>query len=909
MESELNKNLVYDTSRGEKFIFLSYAHEQYEMLRADMELMAKYGVRLWFDTQLEYGDSWKKQVYEKMTMENCIGICCYLTENSVASDAVLWEIETALTLKKVRPSFSIYSVNAGGKSVFDILKHAENSIHSDKRETFYRTLLKAFDNESMYFSRDNDPTSKAHIHPMIKQFESAGARDTKINYSAPEEFSYIPFRDGIKITKYTGESAYPNVPAEIAGKRVLALGMEVFSGSPDLRSVALPEGIEEIGDRCFAECGSLEAVGLPVSVRHIAYEAFRGCGSLRSITFHKHVHYVGDYCFYLCKGLQSVTFDAACHDVTLGFNCFQECESLTEVTMPQSAAYIPMYCFNKCESLETLRMPAVIADMAETVVHNCPKLSRIVFPGELPAGYKGRIVMHCPSLKEFVCAKNDLPEAAQDALSASGAKVRILLPAPEPAFDENDMTVYFAPVKNASGYMILISEKVTSPKGQTDTVTTETAIDCTAAEKDGKKLLTFSARVEKTGNAARISPAPDNSAAGDCPSFTFRIRSLGKNGYENSDYSSECRFHNKSKDFVQGDDPSVLAAYNGTDKDVVIPDGFEIIGESAFKYRDDIRSVRLPYRVREIGNEAFYHCINLERIIWDEDSELEKIGAHAFAYCNSLGDIRFPSSLSEIGEGAFEVCPMMTVVDMSDSYVRRIGNSVFRRCIKLKTVKYSKNINTIQDKAFRGCTSLLPGTLPARLKSIGGSAFSFLMDAEEIVLPAGLRDVAGDFLFYSTGVKRIRFDGDPEYFGIDSETLMTKDGKTAVTFPINADVRDYALPAGTERIEPKAFRDIENMRTAVLGDELTEIGPENFSYCWSIERIVLGKNVKKIGAGCFSHNPTLREIVITSDTVPEADIGCFEKNSPDLTIVFGGKGYNGVEGKLSAWEYLVESNS
>lgn len=900
----VQKNGVYDPRRGDKFIFLSYAHEDGEKLKADIELMSNFGVRLWYDTSLEYGDSWKKQVLDVMTMDNCIGLCCYLGEDSVASGAVCWEIETAIAIKSGKPKFGIYSVNEDGRSVFDLLRAAEKNIPESSRERHYRLFLQAFDKESVFFSRSSDPTDKAHIYAVVDQFEKDGARDTNVNYSAPEEFVYVPYRDGIKITGYRGKASYPNIPAEIAGKRVLALGMGLFAESALLRSVTLPEGVEEIGDRCFADCKKLEKVNLPVSVRRVAYEAFRGCTELRTMTFHKHVKEVGDYCFYLCKNLTDVTFDAGCRDVTLGFNCFQECENLTLVVMPTSVAYLPMYCFNKCESLERIRMPEHIAAMAETVVHNCPKLSSLVFPGGFPEGYDGRAVMHCAALEEFVCT-GELPAAAADAIAATGARVRRILPAPSPEFDESDMTVYFRAVPGASGYTAEISEK-----SNAGSAAEEYAAECVSVTRGGKKMLAFSVRTVSENGKTHIVPSADNSGARDCPSFTFRLRADGSGGYADSEYSAELLFRNGDKDFIASeDDPAELKAYNGSDEDVVVPDRFTRIGKGAFRFNDVMRTVTLPCKIEEIGEEAFYHCTRLEKINWDLEGDLKKIGAHAFAYCKVLGDLTFPRALYEIGKGAFEVCPSITEADMSRSFVGVIETLAFRRCINLKHVRYSVNINAIRDKAFRGCTSLLPGTLPSGLRSIGAAAFSFLMDAEEIVLPAAVREIAGDFLFYSTGIRRIRFDGEPKNYKTVDETLLTADGKTAVTFPINADVRDYVLPDGVERIGGFAFRDMENMRSAALCDSLTEIDEENFSFCWDIERIVLGKNVTKIGRGCFSHNPVLKEIVITSDALPEADEGCFEKNSDDLVIVFGGAGYSGKTGNLSAWEYLKSKQS
>lgn len=892
----LDKKNIYDIENGkDKFIFISYAHDDHESTNADIQQFSKFGVRLWFDTSLEHGEDWKQQAKDSMTLENCIGFCCYLSPASVASEAVAWEVETALAIKKANPAFAIYSVNLGGESAFRLLKAAEGRLGT-RAERHYRLFLEAFPEEVIHFNRGSDPTDFKHIHQVIKQFEKIGARDTKVNYSAPEEFSYIPHRDGIKIIGYRGESAYPNVPSEIGGKRVLALGMEVFAKCPnaaELKSVILQEGVEEIDERCFADCKQLESVSLPVSLRTVAYEAFRGCAALASVTFHKHIRRVGDYCFYLCNNLKSVVFNAACKDVSLGFNCFQECEDLTDVVLPKSVAEMSMYCFNKCENLETLRLPEHIGKLAETVIHNCPALKRLEVCGPLPEGYTGGMIKHCARLEEFVSFDGRLPDALLGTLRTGGTNIAVRLAPPAPSFDESDMTVTFPHVPDASGYTAEISA---NENGKTVTYTA--AVRPSLA--NGQCVC--KAKTDGQGRIAFV-PAEDGGNVGG--SFTFRLRADGDGeAFESSPFSAEVRYRNKATDFVSSpSDPAVLAAYNGVEEEVVVPERFEVIGDGAFAYCDTLCAVRFPSRLRAIGNRAFFHCKNLREIGW-EDTDLEKIGDQAFAYCGGLTELRFPRSLDEIGKEAFQVCDGIETVDFSASFVRKISESAFRRCIKLKTVRFSSNCTTVAAKAFRGCTALLPTDLPTDLKTVGASAFSFLMDAEEIVLPAAVRDVASDFLHYSTGVKRIRFDGEPKHYCIKNETLLTDDSRDAVTFPINAEVETYVLPDGVKCIRREAFRDLENVRTAELDGELERVDADNFSFCWNLERAVLGKSVTALGDNCFSHNPKLREVVITSEQLPAVGAHCFVKNNDDLCIVFRGVPYRNKPDKLSAWDYL-----
>lgn len=75
----------------------------------------------------------------------------------------------------------------------------------------------------------------------------------------------------------------------------------------------------------------------------------------------------------------------------------------------------------------------------------------------------------------------------------------------------------------------------------------------------------------------------------------------------------------------------VLKKYTGTAMEVVIPEGVEIIGRSAFNGYKNLKSVTIPEGVQVIGN-------------------------FAFSGCNNLTGVQIPDSVIRIGEGAFQSC-------------------------------------------------------------------------------------------------------------------------------------------------------------------------------------------------------------------------------------------------------------
>ena len=71
-------------------------------------------------------------------------------------------------------------------------------------------------------------------------------------------------------------------------------------------------------------------------------------------------------------------------------------------------------------------------------------------------------------------------------------------------------------------------------------------------------------------------------------------------------------------------------------KNVVLPQGLKIIGESAFARADKIESLILPSNIEEIGYSAFYECTELFAITIPDSVKSLKIEDAAFKGCGKL---------------------------------------------------------------------------------------------------------------------------------------------------------------------------------------------------------------------------------------------------------------------------------
>ncbi|MBQ7455970.1 MAG: leucine-rich repeat protein, partial [Clostridia bacterium] len=126
------------------------------------------------------------------------------------------------------------------------------------------------------------------------------------------------------VTAYTGTDAVVEIPAEIDGAAVRAIGAEAFADNWDVRYVGLPEGLETIGGNAFKYCGAVY-VKLPSTLRGIASGAFYSYRGAR-IDLNEGLETIGegafaysslDYELMLPEGLKVIGAEAFAHSILL----------------------------------------------------------------------------------------------------------------------------------------------------------------------------------------------------------------------------------------------------------------------------------------------------------------------------------------------------------------------------------------------------------------------------------------------------------------------------------------------------------------------------------------------------------------------------------------------------------------
>ena len=143
---------------------------------------------------------------------------------------------------------------------------------------------------------------------------------------------------------------------------------------------------------------------------------------------------------------------------------------------------------------------------------------------------------------------------------------------------------------------------------------------------------------------------------------------------------------------------SILIAFKGEEKEVVIAPGTTAIAGWAFADHDEIRSIRIPDSVKAIGESAFEGCSHLR-------------------------EITLPAGLTAISNSAFEGCERLSRIDIPDSVVY-LGHRAFKDCHKLSCLPAMAGVRSLGMSVFWGCRGLAEVIVPSHVQDIGWGAFA-----------------------------------------------------------------------------------------------------------------------------------------------------------------------------------------
>ena len=141
-------------------------------------------------------------------------------------------------------------------------------------------------------------------------------------------------KDGCLIDKETNTLVWCYsgnvIPNDVSIKKI---GTNAFMNREDIKSILIPNGVEEIECGAFQECINLEKIIIPESVIKIGRSAFYNCEKLIEIKLPPSLTVINGFVFSGCSSLSSVHIPDSLTTIESG--AFSRCDNLKKIELSE----------------------------------------------------------------------------------------------------------------------------------------------------------------------------------------------------------------------------------------------------------------------------------------------------------------------------------------------------------------------------------------------------------------------------------------------------------------------------------------------------------------------------------------------------------------------------------------------
>lgn len=386
----------------------------------------------------------------------------------------------------------------------------------------------------------------------------------------------------------------------------------------------------------------------------------------------------------------------------IGTNMFYKLNSLVSLILPINAKKIEMFAIYDCNNIGKLVLPTECIELEMDAIYNCKNINTLSIGRNLQV-FDGSAINNCPRITEFIVDSANETYKAKDGILLSK--------------DETILVKYPCGLTNSS-YCIPFGVKTIEESAFEDAQFSEivfpdglTSIGASAFQ-NCKKLLNIEMpnSIYQIGNfvfwgCLSLNNVTLSDNVVRIPSYSFRECSslreftIGKSVSEISDdafpgcvllqkfnVDAENKWYCSQDGVLYSKDMSNLivcpTAYYSAN--FFVPDGVSKISDNAFYHCLNIEKITLPESLSEIGNTAFAGCKNLESIIMP--THLDAIGYMAFSGCAKLGSLVIPEGVSVIQMSLADGCSKLSFLSLPKS-IKEIENYAFSGCKSLKNIR------------------------------------------------------------------------------------------------------------------------------------------------------------------------------------------------------------------------------
>lgn len=727
----------------------------------------------------------------------------------------------------------------------------------------------------------------------------------------------------IAITDYKGYDTEVTIPSKIDGYTVTGvenmdtsnvrkivmpdtvtyIGESAFADSSDgvpLEEVVLSKNLKTIGPWAFSGCLELKSIDIPESVNEIENGAFSGCYSLKNFNVSQNTNF-GDCVFgnYPWTSIPALNddynvwlYDENASDFFVWNGCLFayrgssktpvipsgvcgigdevfENSDITGVTIPEGVRYINNGAFKNCTSLKNVKIPKSVQKIGGYAFYECSSLSSVTFSVGLKS-IEDNAFGYCEALKKVV-----LPEGLEKldgAFYGCYNLENITFPSSLSEIDSERSAIYdtkwyeniaYGDPIYCGGLFLGFKYNYTVPHenikiNSTYTVRAGTKTvymnKCCYVDKlttlnlpDGLKSLTIKSPTNVNSNYKITKlTVPESVDYVDIEGmYDLKTIKLPTTAKLDAGCFMNC--------------PAI--------ESLTIPKG-NIRLEASLSHCVKLKSITLPSDTMEvvgdIGSKNLT-SVNLSNV---------RILTGGFNSCTGLTKVNLPDSLLSI-EGAFSGCTNLTTVTGGKNV--RYLDSGFSACPKLKSFgSIGENLSVLEHNSFKGTAwynSQKDGVV--YFQNFAYCYKGTMPKNTQLTFKEGTKAIVGGFIFGDLELtprevanfeppvltkvvipKSCQYIGYYAFYGCESLKNITLNGGELVERDAfqNNGCETITLPSTMRVVDDESFTG-KNLKTVNLNDGLQYIGEGAFFSMGKIKNMTVPASVTYIGVQAIGYYP------------------------------------------------------